>query len=913
MSDKIFGIINNCKRKAIITQWKSWGGCVQDVWTGGENKDLILELRKLDKKTQRAEYDKIKYQLPLTTAPNFKDNHCTNANYLGNTWMPLDIDNLTSEQVISLKAKLSKLPYVICCYVSCGGHGLRVIIRTPFMADDAVYKTVFAVVEKEINAYLGLEIDTACKDSRRLSFDSYDPDIYYNPDATQYEIPDDVLNNQEAVNKNDAGYPLKWDDTICEKPKHTANISERIYLYIDKFPAAVSGQGGSNKTLEIAVRLLEGFGLSIPEALPYMAFYNRKCNPPWTEKELLHKLEDAEKKVVPAKSGSLNNPVSTYQGRKPKRMPAANVEKMNQGLKNGNLSEVSAEIKAESELKEWPEPENILAESELLPVLPFDTDLLPNDCDKMTFDTSHRKQTPPEFTAVPQMIALSSTIAYKINIRPKQQDSWTVVCNLWGVIIGSPSLLKTPCTQEALKPLKRLEALAKETFNNELKEYAIDKKINDSMGNVLKKQAESILRGSKEVNKINSAEQRKQQARSLFEESVSEDETTAPIRKRYILGDSTTEKRQELQTDNKNRGLLIFRDELAGLIYKLDSQGKENDRAYYLESWAGDSNFINDTIGRGTIEVPNNTLSIIGTSQPNPWRSILSDTVNATHKDDGFPQRFQLAVYPDTPEKWLLVDERPNYEARQSVYDVFDYLDNLDPATVEAKEDDGQYYLNFSYKAQEIFNNWWTDHENWLRADDELPPYLISHFSKYRSLVPSIALIIHLANRNIGSVEVEAIEKAIKWSEYLKSHAYRLYGTILTVEEQTARLIASKLLNKKLPDVFSVRDLYRKHWAGINKDTTETGLEVLQEAGWGRLDDKSQGNKPSLYFTVNKKIFDICNIASANSANTDKKENPPSIDPIGTTTLSNIQKFSLSGKNEINPLDMSFLDDEVGI
>ena len=878
MSDKNFGIINNCKRKAIITQWKTLGQYIQDVGTGGENKDLILELRKLDKKTQRAEYDKIKYKLPLTTAPNFKDNHCKNENFLGNDRMPLDVDNLTNEEVLIIKSKVCKLPFVECCYVSCGGHGLRIIIRTPFMSNDAVYKRVFALVEKDL-ALLGVPIDTACKDARRLSFDSYDPDIYYNQDATAYDVPKEILLGAEKIIT-----PVKSTNT---------SQSERIYKFIDSTPGAVTGQGGSNRTFSVARALLEGFACSIPEATPYLNYYNQKCSPKWTEKELIKKLNDAEKKVDPSKVGSLNRSIVPY-------------------TPQGAVSEKDTTAQAAQIVDEWTEPEDILADLKLLPVLPFDTALLPNVFTKMVEDTAHRMQVPPEFIAVPMTVALSSLIAYRVDIRPKQQDTWTVVVNTWGVIIGDPSLLKTPCVQEAMKPVKRLEALAVDKYQKQLEEYAVNQKINSSYGNVIKKQAEGILKGTKEGNKNNSVNQRKQKARLLYEEAA-EDELSVPIKKRYILGDSTTEKRQEIQAENKDRGLLIFRDELAGLIYKLDTPGKENDRAYYTESWTGDSNFTNDTIGRGTIEVPNNTLSILGTSQPSPWRNILADTVNSTHKDDGFPQRFQLAVYPDIPIDWKIIDRKPNYEARQQVYDVFDYLDNLDPTAIGAKEADGQFYLNFTLDAQEIFNKWWTDHENWLRNDDDLPSYLISHFSKYRSLLPSIALILHLSNKNIGDVDIESVEKAIQWIEYLKSHTFRLYGTVSPIEEQTARLIAAKLLKKVFKDSFTVRELYLKHWAGINKETAEPGLEVLQDAGWGRIENKSQGNKPSLCFIINPKIYlYICKGARHNRHNRANIQKNSPIEPIDTAPLRNIQNISSSENNLPDPLDMSFLDAEVG-
>ncbi|MHB1422822.1 MAG: hypothetical protein ACYC3I_06450 [Gemmataceae bacterium] len=43
----------------------------------------------------------------------------------------------------------------------------------------------------------------------------------------------------------------------------------------------------------VACRLVHGFGLSISEAYPHLAAYNARCQPPFSERELLHKLADA--------------------------------------------------------------------------------------------------------------------------------------------------------------------------------------------------------------------------------------------------------------------------------------------------------------------------------------------------------------------------------------------------------------------------------------------------------------------------------------------------------------------------------------------------------------------------------------------------------------------------------------------
>jgi hypothetical protein len=79
-------------------------------------------------------------------------------------------------------------------------------------------------------------------------------------------------------------------------PAAGAGILEQARAYLVKLPEAVSGQGGHNQTFKAACRLVQGFGLSPEEALPLLGDWNERCQPPWTEQELCHKLADAAAK-----------------------------------------------------------------------------------------------------------------------------------------------------------------------------------------------------------------------------------------------------------------------------------------------------------------------------------------------------------------------------------------------------------------------------------------------------------------------------------------------------------------------------------------------------------------------------------------------------------------------------------------
>jgi len=70
------------------------------------------------------------------------------------------------------------------------------------------------------------------------------------------------------------------------------NISNAL-AYVEKLPAAIAGSGGHAATFRVACECVRR-GLSEYEAREVMEWYNvHRCEPPWSEKELEHKVQSA--------------------------------------------------------------------------------------------------------------------------------------------------------------------------------------------------------------------------------------------------------------------------------------------------------------------------------------------------------------------------------------------------------------------------------------------------------------------------------------------------------------------------------------------------------------------------------------------------------------------------------------------
>jgi hypothetical protein len=471
----------------------------------------------------------------------------------------------------------------------------------------------------------------------------------------------------------------------------------------------------------------------------------------------------------------------------------------------------------------------------LPPVSGLDHTMIPKPLRGWIVDVSERMQIPPDFAAAGSVIVAGSLIGRKVGIHPKRHDDWLVVPNLWGAVVGRPSLMKSPALAEVMKPLTRLIAEAYEEYREAKLSYEKDVMI-----------AEATKAASKDELKRAAKEAVRSGDRSKLEEIACRSQDTEgpeePVLKRYKTEDATVEKISELLLENP-RGILVHRDELSGWLRNLEKQGREGDRSFYLESWNGTGSFDVDRIGRGSLHVPALCLSILGSIQPGPLATYVYQATKGEKGDDGLLQRFQLLVWPDAPSAWRNVDRWPDVEAKNRAYQVFRHLDALNPEDFGAsgEDEEGIPAVRFTDDAQDIFDQWRNELEVRLRSI-ELPPALESHLAKYRSLTPSLALIFQLIEfvdgiGEGGAVGIKPTLQSVAWCKYLETHARRLYSSAENPAVEGARALLERIRKGEVGDGDSTRSVYRRHWTKLSTpDEVSSACVVLEEFGWLRIE-----------------------------------------------------------------------------
>jgi len=472
-----------------------------------------------------------------------------------------------------------------------------------------------------------------------------------------------------------------------------------------------------------------------------------------------------------------------------------------------------------------------------LPAVPeFDLSLLPSVLAPVVAHISESTQAPPDYAAVTYMAVACNLLSRHRAIRPKARDDWTVISNLWGMIIGRPSAMKTPSTKPALQIMDRLEEEAFKDSERARLEYEQQQVLHD--GNV---RANKDLIKSESKKKSPNVVYLKDYARKITVEKPD-----PPPIIRHWVSDPTVEALGAILVENPS--IFVFRDELRGFLAGLERHGQEAARAFYLEAWGGDRPFSFERIGRGRVRIPRACVSVFGGIQPSPLKSLLKESMDAGRGNDGLIQRFQLAVWPDLSPEFRLVDKPLPAELAMRVAETFGSFSRR-PHGLDEQE--SLAFHRFDPEAQERFNDWYTKLQLRLR-EGQMPECLEAHLGKFPKLVPALALACELCSHQDGAISSRSLVKAIGWAEYLEAHARRIYSSVMNSEIVAAHALVKKLsILIKRP--FTARDLYRKGWSDLTDPLdVQRAAELLVDHGWlGAEEREIKIGRPTTVYWVN--------------------------------------------------------------
>jgi len=538
----------------------------------------------------------------------------------------------------------------------------------------------------------------------------------------------------------------------------------------------------------------------------------------------------------------------------------------------------------------WGVPEEL--QDPLPEVSPYRSDLLPKVVGNVVDDIAERMQCPPDFPAAAMLVAMAAVIGCRIGIRPRRFDNWLVVPNLWGCVVGRPSLKKSPAIAEAEKRIRAIEAREHEKVALELESFSVDKLIAESRVKTIKKKFDDLMKSGDEAS-----------ARTQIQQMKEIEEAVPPIARRIITTDSTIEKLGDM-LNKYPHGMLLWVDELLSWLRGLDKQDMAGVRQQFLTLWNGYGRLNIDRVGRGETVVEHPCLSLFGCATPGGIGDYVAAAMRGGRGDDGLIQRLQILVWPDSPFEYRHVDRWPNSEARDRLVEVFNSLAELDAESFAERDkyDDGTGipWVRFDSDGQTIFDRWDVEIQNRIRTGN-LPEAFESHLSKYASLVPSIALVLHLAKGGRGPISGEAAELAVRWAEYLESHAARLYSIAILPERRQAKPLLLRLASWPKDKPIRARDIERKGWSGLNDaEVVRKTLELLDDAGWVQSAQSiPESGRPTTHYAIHPQTAEFLGTLHKRTDKTDKTLSNGSFVGFVSTNVKDSEKKSSGDRERI--------------
>jgi hypothetical protein len=133
--------------------------------------------------------------------------------------------------------------------------------------------------------------------------------------------------------------------------------------------------------------------------------------------------------------------------------------------------------------------------------------------------------------------------------------------------------------------------------------------------------------------------------------------------------------------------------------------------------------------------------------------------------------------------------------------------------------------------------------------------------------MPALALLFELADWAAGkgsgdTVSLDHARQAAVWTDYLESHARRIYSCITTPQLRAAQELAGRIRRRTVGSdgIFTGREVYNKGWSGLDSpEAVRLAADVLVDAWWLRelsAGPGPSGGRPSTSYSINPKVYE---------------------------------------------------------
>ena len=413
---------------------------------------------------------------------------------------------------------------------------------------------------------------------------------------------------------------------------------------------------------------------------------------------------------------------------------------------------------------------------------------------------------PPDYVAFGLLASVASLIGNARRILPDPERSgWAEPVALWCAIVGPPSSGKTPALAPFEAALDRIEKAVRADCADAVAEYETRCEVAEQVKRAWLEDVKKAVKGGKDRP-----------------EKPEDAELPEPVKvPRLMVRDATIEKMAVILNASP-KGLLQWRDELAGWFNSMERYSSASNRPHWLEMYNGKRIVVDRVKHDDPIEVDAALVSILGGIQPDKLSEMVEGSV-----DDGLFARF-IYCAPDVPplRRATVPIDQARLERgflRLHGLTLAEQGGDLRPVPVGFTSEAAETFFRFRQKVRQLAG--------------ETSGMLAGWIGKAPGLVTRLAGILACLDWADGedetpeTIALACVERAIRlWQDYLLPMARHVLQTRGSLADRAADEILKQARRRGLSRV-NARQV-RREW-GI----PGLGKKNVEEAVWTQLEE----------------------------------------------------------------------------